>query len=96
MSMKGKKVLVRTYSAGVHYGTLESKVGKEVILTDSKRIWYWEGANSISQLAVEGTRKPENCKFSMAVPRIILTESIEIIETTKLAQDSIESLQWKE
>ena len=49
-----KYVIVRTYSAGVFAGTLESKEGKEVILSNARRLWYWKGAASLSQLAMEG------------------------------------------
>ncbi len=77
MEMIGKYVIVRTYSAGVHAGVLKSKEGKEVVLTDTRRIWYWDGAATLSQLANEGTSKPERCKFPAAIPEILLTEAIE-------------------
>jgi hypothetical protein len=94
--MIGKHVLVRTRSAGVHVGTLKSKDGKEVVLTDSRRIWYWDGAATISQLAIDGTSKPENGKFPAAVPEILLTEAIEIIPLTQKARDSIAGVkEWK-
>ena len=79
-------VIVRTYSAGVHAGYLKSRNGKEVVLTDSRRIWYWDGAASLSQLALEGVTKPENCKFAVVLPEIILTEAIEIIPCTEKAK----------
>ena len=94
--MKSKYVIVRTYSAGVFAGNLESRNGKEVVLTDVRRIWYWAGAASLSQLAVDGTSKPEECKFPIAVPSIILTEAIEIIDVTPKAEASIKSVPiWK-
>lgn len=89
-------VLVRTYSAGVHVGYLESEIGKEVTLRKSRRIWYWDGANSLSQLATEGTKAPSNCKFTVEVDTIRLKEAIEIIPCTKEAQESINSVNpWK-
>ena len=56
-----KYVIVRTYSAGVFAGNLESKQKDEVVLSNARRIWYWDGAATLSQLAMEGTQKPENC-----------------------------------
>lgn len=92
----GKYVIVRTYSAGVHAGTLASKKGKEVVLTNARRIWYWSGAASLSQLAVDGTSEPNKCKFPVSVGSILLTEAIEIIPCTDNARQSIESVQaWK-
>lgn len=92
-----KYVIVRTYSAGVFAGYLESRNGREVVLIKSRRLWYWDGAASLSQLAMEGSSKPENCKFPCAVDRIELLESIEIIDVSIKAQECIEGIkEWKE
>ena len=91
-----KYSIIRTYSAGVHFGVVKSREGKEVVLTDARRIWYWDGAASLSQMAVDGVKKPENCKFSVTVPEIILTEAIEIIPCTeKAAKCILEVPEWK-
>ena len=81
--------MVRTYSAGVFAGYLESREGKEATLRNARRIWYWDGAASLSQLATDGTSKPENCKFPAAVPQVLLTEVIEIIPASEKAINSI-------
>lgn len=83
-------VIIRTYSAGVHAGYLKRRDGQEVELVESRRIWYWDGAASLSQLAMEGTSKPENCKFPCPVKSIVLTEAIEVIQCTEKARKSIE------
>ena len=88
----GNFVIVRTYSAGVFAGILKSKEGQEVVLTDARRLWYWDGAASLSQLAVEGTSKPQNCKFPVAVSELILTQAIEILDVTPEAQKTIEGV----
>ena len=89
-------VIIRTYSAGVHFGVLKRREGKEVELTTARRIWYWDGAASLSQMAVDGVSKPENCKFSVVVPSITLTEAIEIIPCTEKAVKSINGVkEWK-
>ena len=85
-------VIVRTYSAGCFAGHLESREGKEVILTDARRLWYWAGALSLSELAVKGTAKPNECKFPVAVTRIVLTEAIEVIDTTTRGEMSIKGV----
>ena len=90
--MIGKYVIVRTYSAGVHAGILKSKDGKEVTLTNARRIWFWDGASTLSQLSQEGTSKPDKCKFPCEVDEIVLTESIEIIPCTDKARKSIASV----
>jgi hypothetical protein len=94
--MIGKICIVRTYSAGVFLGTVKERNGKEVLLTDARRIWYWDGAASCSQLANEGTSKPQNCKFPAPVAEVLLTEAIEIIPATEAAIASIAAVpEWK-
>ena len=89
-------VVVRTYSAGVHAGFLKKRDGKVVELLQSRRIWQWDGAASLSQLALEGVKAPDRCKFSVVVDSIILTEAIEIIPTTAAAQKNINEVPvWK-
>lgn len=88
----GRDVLVRTYSAGVFVGTIKSREGKEVVVTDARRIWYWSGAASLSQLATEGTKDPNGCKFPCAVSKVLLTEVIEIIPLTEEARRSIDAV----
>lgn len=88
--------IVRTYSAGAHAGYLESKNGQEVVLLNARRLWYWEGAASLSQLAVDGVSKPDKCKFPCEVSRNELLESIEVMDVTQKAKDSIASVKvWK-
>ena len=91
-----KFVIVRTYSAGVFAGYLEKRKGKEGTLKKAIRLWYWDGAASLSQVAMEGLKNPDKCKFGMAVDSIELTEIIEVLSTTKAAQDNILSIKpWK-
>jgi len=82
-------VIVRTYSAGVFAGYLKERSGKEVTLSNARRLWYWSGAASLSEMAVRGTSEPDKCKFPCEVAEIILTETIEIIPATPFAQNSI-------
>jgi hypothetical protein len=88
--------IVRTYSAGVFAGYLQKREGQEVIVRKARRIWQWSGAASLSQLAVDGTNQPQNCKFPVEVDSVTLTQAIEIIECTEKAQKSIASVPvWK-
>lgn len=96
MELTGRYCMVRTYSAGVFAGTVAERNGKEVSLTDARRIWYWEGAASLSQLATTGTSKPKQCNFPEPVAEVLLTEVIEIIPITDEARASIASVPvWK-
>lgn len=91
-----EKVIIRADRAGVFYGTLVEKDGTEVELKDCRRIWYWSGAASISEIALSGVTKPDDCQFSVVVPRIIVTGVIEIIPCSEKAINCIESVPvWK-
>ncbi len=81
--------IVRTYSAGVFAGYLKRRDGKEVEIVNARRLWYWSGASSLSQLAMEGTKEPDNCKFPCEVTLVTLTEAIEILPCTEIARKSI-------
>jgi hypothetical protein len=88
--------IVRTYSAGVFAGYIESREGQEVVVRQARRIYYWDGAASLSQLAIDGTSKPQNCKFPEAVDKVTLLQAIEIIPCTEKAQKSIQDVSvWK-
>ena len=89
-------VLIRTERAGVHAGTLVARKGQEATLSNARRIWYWDGAATLSQLAMEGTKNPGGCKFPCAVKEITLLGVIEVIPCTQAARKSIEAVPvWK-
>lgn len=90
-------VIVRTYSAGVFAGYLKSRNGQEIVLLNARRLWYWAGAASLSQLSLEGVKKPNECKFPQEVSQVELLQTIEILPCTEEARKSIASVQnWKE
>ena len=96
----GKKVVIRSYGAGVFYGTLNEVEKCEdkytVELLDCRRLWYWDGACSITQLAVEGTKRPNDCKFTITEKSIVVASVIELHECTETACQSIENVRvWK-
>ena len=93
---EGKYYIVRCNKAGVFAGEIEERNGQEITLRNCRRIWYWDGACSLSELAKNGTKEPDNCKFSVTVDRLEVLEAIEIIECTKKSKKSIEGVKvWK-
>jgi hypothetical protein len=94
-------VLVRSYAAGVHFGYLHKQEftasGKVVTLIKTRRVWYWDGAASLSQMAVEGVNKPGNCKFSMELESNEIVNVIETIPLTEKAKDNLYKVAvWKQ
>lgn len=82
----GQNVIVRTYSAGVFYGKLENMDGQEAVVTNARRVWYWAGAASLSQLSKDGTSNPDDCKFPAPVDAVHLTQVIEVLPLTEKAK----------
>lgn len=88
--------IVRCNRAGVFAGEIESREGQEVKMKNVRRLWYWNGACSLSELAKSGTKEPDDCKFTLTVDEIELLEAIEIIKCTEEAEKSIKGVrEWK-
>lgn len=89
-------VIVRASAAGCHAGYLKEQTDKTVILQQSRRLYYWDGAASLSQMAVDGVKAPQNCKFPCAVDEITIADWCEIIPCTDQARESIQGVQvWQ-
>ena len=83
----GEFVIVRTFSAGVHMGVLREMNGTAVVLSDSRRLWRWNGAFSLSEASQHGVA--ETSRISESVPEILLTEAIEVIPCSEKAKASL-------
>ena len=83
--------IVRTYSAGVFAGYIKSRKGQEVEMVKARRLWQWYGAMSLSELAVEGTTQPNDCRFAVEVD-VTLINAIEILSVTAKAKKSIQGV----
>jgi len=90
--------IVRTYSAGVFAGYFDRKnKGQEATVFNARRLWYWDGANSLSQLAIDGVSKPQNCRFAIELKEVDLKNIIEVIPCTEKARLNIVSVkEWKQ
>jgi len=94
--LKGKYVIVRGVNSGVFAGKLENIEGIVVKLSNVRRLWYWDGAASTSELAITGPKKPDNCKFPPEVPTIIVLDAKEILEVSDIAEKAIKDVKpWK-
>lgn len=93
--METRKI-VRSNGAGVFFGEIKEKDGDRVVMTNARRLWYWEGAASLSQLAQEGTSSPSGCKFPVAVDEVEVFNVLEILSVTDKAAKSIDAVKvWK-
>ena len=95
-SMIGKYCVIRGRYSGVFAGVVKAIDGDNVLASGVRRIWYWDGAASISQLAVDGTASPRGCKFTVTVDEMLIMDVIELIPCTEKAESSIKSVvEWK-
>lgn len=88
----GKKCIVRCNRSGVFFGTLEDMEGQKARISNVRNIWWWEGAASVMQLAKEGTKQPNDCKFTVTVSEIVVTDAIQFIPCTEEAVANIEAV----
>ena len=98
--MEEEKVIIRSDRAGVFYGTIKSQApcGDKLMveMTNCRRLWYWNGAATLSQLATDGVARPGECKFTVIVDSITIIGVIEIIPCSCKAIKSIDSVAvWK-
>lgn len=89
-------VVIRSKDSGVHTGYLKRKRGSEIKLLNARRIWYWKGAATLSELSQNGVKNPNECKIPAPVPEITVLGVCEIIPMTEKAQKSIEGVpEWR-
>ena len=94
--MKENYYIIRAKDAGVFAGNIKERIGDEVCMTNVRRLWYWDGAASLSQLAMEGVTNPRGCKFTVTVPEMTIFGVIEIIPCTEIAEQCIKAVaEWK-
>ena len=83
--MLNRRCLIRTYSAGVHIGTVVSVDGMEVHLKDALRLWQWkDGGLSLSAVATNGIKGGRLNR----TPEVYLTNAIEFIPISEQAEAS--------
>ena len=91
-----EKFIIRTEKAGVFFAEVKKRNGQEAVLVNCRRLWHWDGAASLSQLATEGTKNPSNCKFTVTVPQMTVIGVIEIIPCSDVAINAINIVPiWK-
>ena len=88
--------IIRGDRSGVFFGKIGRRDGREVEILDCRRLWFWSGAASLSQLAAEGVKNPDNCKFTVTVPSLTVLDAIELIPCSAAAAENIMAVpEWK-
>ena len=96
-AVERRKVLVRGDRSGVFFGTITARDGQEVTLEDVRHIWFWAGAANTAEMSVSGVSRPDECKFVVPAPKILVLDAIEVLDCTAEAIESLESVPvWSE
>ena len=94
--MDNRYYIVRSTQAGVFAGNIIERNGSEVTMANVRRLWFWSGAASLSQLAVDRVKRPQECKFTITVPSMVILGVIEIIPCSAEAEQVIKAVpEWK-
>ena len=94
--MENQYFIVRTNRAGVFFGKIKDRSHDEVTMTDVRKVWYWDGACGVEQLAMDGTTEPRERKITVVVPEMTIADPIQIIPCTKKATESLSGVRvWK-
>jgi hypothetical protein len=93
-----KFYIIRADKAGVFLGKIEHMEGTTVVCNSLRRLYYWEGALDVTQIAAHGVARPASCKFSVQMgeaDKSTITNVIEFHPATEKAITSIQSVkEW--
>ena len=96
MDIINKPAVIRSTNSGAWLGTVVAIAGDTVELANARRLWYWDGAATLSQLATDGVSRPATCKFPAALPEVQVFGGCEIIPATPVAVASVEAVKpWR-
>lgn len=94
--MEDKYFIVRANRAGVFFGKIKERNHDEVTMTNVRKLFYWDGACAVEELAMNGTKKPNNCKVTIEIPEMVIADPIQVIPCTDEAVESINGVKvWK-
>lgn len=84
---RGPLVLIRSRDSGVHVGELLGREGTEVRLANARRIWYWKGAFTLSEVSQNGVAV--GSRISIPIPEITVLGVCEVIQVSTKAVPSL-------
>ena len=79
----GRKCIIRTFSAGVWYGTVLEKTSTECVIGEARRMYYWKNKDkgiTLSNISISGIHS--DSKIQPPVEKVWL-QQIELIPCTE-------------
>lgn len=89
--MNNQRYIIRTENAGVFCAKIAERRGSEFDLVECRRLWAWQGAASLSQLATEGLSR-DGSRFTVTVPAMTVLGVIEVIPCSDKALAAIDAV----
>ena len=94
--MENKFFIVRADRAGVFFGKIKEQSHDMVTMTNVRKLFYWDGACAVEELAMNGTKKPDSCKFTIEIPEMVIADPIQIIPCTDKAVEVLSGVKvWQ-
>ena len=94
--MDNKYYIIRGDRSGVFFGQIAGWNGQEMALRNVRKLWWWDGACAVEQLAVDGVTNPRGCKFTVVVPEMVITDAIQLIPCSDKATKVLSGVKvWK-
>ena len=94
--MDNKYYIVRAKDAGVFFGQIERRNEHEIEMRNVRKLWYWDGAAAVEQLAVDGVKNIDSCKFTVFVDQMIISDPVQIIPCTEKSEKILRAVkEWK-
>ena len=88
--------IVRTNRAGVFFGKIKEQSHDMIVMTNVRKLFYWNGACAVEELAVNGVQRPSDCKFTVVIDEMTLADPIQIIPCTEKATKNLTEVPiWK-
>lgn len=93
--MENNYVIVRADRAGVFFGKIKSKTPDAVVMTDVRKIHYWDGAAAVEQISQDGVNQSQS-RLTVTIREMEIANPIQIIPCTEKAIENLKGCkEWK-
>ena len=85
--------IIRAEKAGVFKAKIESIENGTAVCNSIRRLYYWDGALDVTQIAANGVTKPQSCKFSVQMSENDKSTIFNLIEMHPASDKALKSIQ---
>ena len=86
--------IVRSDRAGVFFGQIKKRNPNSIVMTNVRKIFYWDGAAAVEQIAIDGVNG--NSKLTVVVAEMEIERAIQIIPCSEKSVKNLKGQkEWK-